>query len=513
MKHCVRILVLLLLTVQLHAQSNTFTLDFNFGTNDEAFSVIQNTAGNFVVCGTVYPGGNNFNPIVAEVSPAGVILQSYTLTSATSEIFRSIVQTSDGGYFITGNVFSSASDFNALILKLDGSFQPEFYRQIVNNGINDNANRGFEIAPGVYGVTGSIGLSGAVKPTYLVLDNTGNIISQTYLGTNQFASPDYRGRHIGNGQVTMGHLTNAFSVLDSSGNIVKSFGSGLGIYSVDAQKLSNGNFACLSLDNYGSMTGATTSFMVVDSNCATISFSKKFAFNGNDVQPSEFIEDNNSDLVITGRMTGLSSGNENPFLIKMDASCNVLWMKSYLPLGSTTARFNAIAPTSDGGYIICGAKGPFNAQHMFLMKVDSAGNAGSCNVLGVSFTTSTPTTSLQSPHPVFSATINGTAATATVASSTLTQNIICITTGLTENPESANSSIYPVPARDFIHIETIENGQLNYCIHDMSGRCLISNMTVSGQAINIRNLSPGYYLITAINDNGQEIFRKKLLKE
>ena len=216
MKHCVRILVLLLLTVQLHAQSNTFTLDFNFGTNDEAFSVIQNTAGNFVVCGTVYPGGNNFNPIVAEVSPAGVILQSYTLTSATSEIFRSIVQTSDGGYFITGNVFSSASDFNALILKLDGSFQPEFYRQIVNNGINDNANRGFEIAPGVYGVTGSIGLSGAVKPTYLVLDNTGNIISQTYLGTNQFASPDYRGRHIGNGQVTMGHLTNAFSVLDSS---------------------------------------------------------------------------------------------------------------------------------------------------------------------------------------------------------------------------------------------------------------------------------------------------------
>ncbi|MFN8154795.1 MAG: T9SS type A sorting domain-containing protein [Bacteroidia bacterium] len=513
MKKQITLLFILLTTLQLSAQVNTFTLDFHFGNNDEAYSVIQNASGNYIICGYVYPGGNNFDPVIAEISPTGVILQSYTLTSATSEIFRSVVQTSDGGYFITGNVFTSVSDFNALILKLDGNFQPQFYRQITNNGINDNANRGFEIASGIYGVTGSFGLGGAVKPSYLVLDNNGNIVSQTYLGTNQFASPDYRGRYIGNGQVTMGHLTNAFSVLDSSGTIVKSFGSGLGIYSVDAQRLSNENFACLSLDNYGSMSGATTSFIIVDSTCTNIIASKKFALNGNDVQPSEFIEDSNGNIIIAGRFTGLSSGNENPFLVKLDSNGNTIWMKSYLPTGVTTARFNAIAPTSDGGYIICGAAGPFNAQHMFLMKLDSAGNAGNCNVLGVAFTQSTPSTNLQSTHPLYSTTVIGSSASATVTTTTLTSNVICLTTAIAENEASAVNTVYPVPATDYIYFKTEHNDFFNFRIFDMSGRCMLSGKTCSGKEVSIRSLLPGCYLISAIHENGKEFLQRKLIIE
>lgn len=513
MKHCLRILIFLLLTLQLPAQVNTFTLNFHFGNNDEAYSVIQNTAGNYVVCGYVYPGGNNFDPIVAEVSPNGVVLQSYTLTTTTSEIFKSIIQTSDGGYFITGNVFTSPSDFNALLLKLDGNFQLQFSRQITNTGINDNANRGFEIAPGIYGVTGSLGLSGAVKPTYLVLDNNGNIVSQTYLGTNQFASPDYRGRYIGNGQVTMGHLTNAFSILDSSGTVVKSFNSGLGIYSVDVQRLSNGNFACLSLDNYGSMAGSTSSFMVVDSSCTNVLFSKKFGLNGNDVQPSEFIQDADGNLLLSGKISSLSSGNETPYLIKLDSSGNTLWMKSYLPSGASTARFNAVSPTADGGYILCGAVGPYNAQHLFLMKLDSAGDAGSCNVLGVSFTTSTPATLSQTTHPVFTASATASSATATLSTSTLIQNIICATTGIDENVTADQPSLYPVPAKEFIYIQSSYSGSIHVKIYDMSGRCVSTCHLQPGAPVFIGTLATGYYILTGTNEEGTEIIREKLAKE
>ena len=513
MKQRIALLLILLTSIRLSAQVNTFTLDFHFGNNDEAYSVIQNAAGNYVVCGYVYPGGNNFDPMVAEISPSGVVLQSYTLTSNTSEIFHSIVQTSDGGYLITGNVFTSISDLNALILKLDNSFQPQFYKEIVNNGINDNANRGFEIAPGLYGVTGSLGLGGAVKPSYLVLDATGTIVSQTYLTTNQFASPDYRGRYIGNGQVTMGHLTNAFSVLDSSGNIVKSYGSGLGIYSVDAQRLSNGNFACLSLDNYGSMTGATTSFMIVDSSCTNIIFSKKFALNGNDVQPSEFIEDANGNIIITGKYASLSSGNEIPFLIKIDTAGNVQWMKSYLPSGLSTTRFNAISPTNDGGFVMCGAAGPFNAQHMLLIKVDSTGAAGNCNVLGVSFVMSTPSTSLQSTHALYSTSITGTAATATVSAASLTQNLICVTTGINENELKEDAFIYPVPATDKIYFNTNTTEPIFVNIYDMSGRCVLKIKTSSGVSVSINDLSSGVYIVSGFDTEGKEILRTKLIKE
>lgn len=513
MKLPITVLLVFLASIRLSAQVNTFSINFNFGNNDEAYAAIQNSTGNYVVCGMVYPGSNNFDPVIAEISTSGTILQSYTLTSATSEIFRSVVQTSDGGYLITGNVFTSVSDFNALILKLDNNFQPQFYREIVNTGINDNANRGFELAPGLYGVTGSFGLGGAVKPSYIILDEDGDIISQTFLGTNQFASPDYRGRYIGNGQVTMGHLTNAFSVLDSSGNIVKSFGNSLGIYSVDVQRLTNGNFACLSLDNYGSMTGATTSFMIVDSTCTNSIVSKKFGLNGNDVQPSEFAVDIHGNILLSGRIASLSSGNETPFLIKLDSAGNTKWMKSFLPSGASTARFNSIFPCADGGYLMAGATGPYNAQHLLLVKVDSAGNSGTCNIPGVSFTTSTPSTNTQTTHPLYSASITGNSATVTISPFTLNATVTCLTTGINENEPAKQNTIYPVPANDLVFVNSAYSGIIQTTIHDMSGRLIHSVSVKSGEPINITSLTQGCYVLSGKDENGKELFRDKIMKK
>ena len=515
MKRTILALIMTCCSFVLKAQVNTFSTTFNIFNGDEALCVIQNSAGNYVVCGSVYPGGSTLDPFVAEISTSGSILQAWTITtSTTTEIFRSIVQTSDGGYFLTGAFGASPSDYTALVMKLDASFGIEFYKQFGVTGINDNANRAFEISPGHYGFTGSIGLGGSVKPSLVILDQSGNIIQQSYLGTNQFASPDYRGRYFGNGEVAMGHLTNAFTILDTTGAVVKSFGSGLGIFSVDVQRLSNGNYACLSLDNYGAPTGESTSLLIADSTCTNTLQLRKYSIGGLSLQPSEFIENANGDLLIVGRTESMSSGNQTPVLVKTSSNGALNWAKSYLPAGAPSAKFNSIAATSDGGYIMCGHSGPFNAQKMLLVKVDSTGDISNCSVTGLSLTSAFATTNLSSTHPVYSGTVTGVNATATLYQDTVSQQVLCLNVGLGAETSGPEVVVYPSPAGQQLNIQGLETQRIQIEIYDRNGALVLkSNRMASAlMDVQLQSLSDGLYLLILRSDSGELILNKRFVK-
>jgi hypothetical protein len=77
---------------------------------------------------------------------------------------------------------------------------------------------------------------------------------------------------------------------------------------------------------------------------------------------------------VAGYTESFGAGWDDIFLLKTDASGNVIWAKTYG--GTNWDRAYSVQQTSDGGYIVAGATGSFGAggSDIFLLKTDANGN-------------------------------------------------------------------------------------------------------------------------------------------
>ena len=193
-------IVFSLCTILVSAQQTSFELSANITNSDIAVDITENAQGDFVAVSTTVVA-NNFDITIIKFSAAGVVLSTTTIGTSQNEIAKSICTTSDGGYFITGYANTTFSDNDALALKVDVNFQVQFLKRLGTTPGNDYANEGFEVAPDQYTFTGTVAIGGSAKPSRVTLDGNGNVISQSYLNTNQFASPNYHGTYLGNGLI------------------------------------------------------------------------------------------------------------------------------------------------------------------------------------------------------------------------------------------------------------------------------------------------------------------------
>jgi uncharacterized delta-60 repeat protein len=77
--------------------------------------------------------------------------------------------------------------------------------------------------------------------------------------------------------------------------------------------------------------------------------------------------------IVAGRTISFGAGSDDIFLIKTDASGNIIWAKTYG--GTGWDRAYSVQQTSDGGYIVAGWTYSFGASgDIFLIKTDANGN-------------------------------------------------------------------------------------------------------------------------------------------
>lgn len=178
------------------SQPITFQLRFSNAAQEDVVDVIQNSQGNYIIATNTFTSSSSFDAGFIEVSPTGAVLKTKRVSTTGSELIKTIVQTSDGGYLVTGSFFVTANDYDWLVMKLDTALNLTWYKRYGVTGVNDFANAGMQIASNRYSITGSLSLGGSTKPAVVTLSGNGNVISQGYLNTNQFASPDYKGRYL-----------------------------------------------------------------------------------------------------------------------------------------------------------------------------------------------------------------------------------------------------------------------------------------------------------------------------
>jgi hypothetical protein len=143
-----------------------------------------------------------------------------------------------------------------------------------------------------------------------------------------------------------------------------------GGYSV--QQTSDGGYIIVGYTKSFGAGGADVYLIKVDAN-GIMQWSRTFGGSGDD-EGYSVQQTSDGGYIIVGYTTSYGAGLFDVYLIKVDANGNMQWNRTFGGRGYDLGF--SVQQTSDGGYIIVGAAGPYDAGLLgvYLIKVDANGN-------------------------------------------------------------------------------------------------------------------------------------------
>ena len=87
------------------------------------------------------------------------------------------------------------------------------------------------------------------------------------------------------------------------------------------------------------------------------------------------VQTSDGGYALAGHTASFGAGSYDAWLVKVDASGNAMWNKTYG--GASSDKAYSVVQTSDGGYALAGFTDSFGAGNYdaWLVKVDASGNA------------------------------------------------------------------------------------------------------------------------------------------
>jgi uncharacterized delta-60 repeat protein len=353
------------------------------GTNyDYGQSVQQTSEGGYVVAGYSYLFGSS-DLYVVKWNADGTVQWKTSVGGTNWDAGYSIQQTNDGGYIIGGSTYTPGSDYDIYVVKLDGLGNLQWTKIIGGLGI-DACNSVQQTSDGVYILGGHTASFGPNKADFYIvkLNASGTLIWTKTIGGTSW---DY-GHSIqqtSDGGYVIGGYTLSFGVvnydvyvvkLDSLGNLqwTKTIGGNGDDRGYSVQQTSDGGYV---------LTGYTASFGAGNNDVYVIKLNSfgnlqwtKTIGGANADQGNSIHQTTDTGYVITGYTTSFGAGNNDVYLIKLDASGNLQWTKTIG--GANADQGNSIKQISDGSYIIGGSTTSFGAgtSDVYFIKLDTSGN-------------------------------------------------------------------------------------------------------------------------------------------
>ena len=160
---------------------------FGGALDDEGYSVQQTTDGGYIITGKVdgsFDGSQDSDICLKKTNGNGVVQWSQTFGGTENDFGKSVQQTNDGGYIITG--MFDASDI--CLIKTDGNGVEQWSQIFGGNGENSQGYSVQQTTDGGYIITGQIRVTSPVSDwdVYLIKTDGSGIEqwSQTFGGTS-----------------------------------------------------------------------------------------------------------------------------------------------------------------------------------------------------------------------------------------------------------------------------------------------------------------------------------------
>lgn len=220
-------------------------------------------------------------------------------------------------------------------------------------------------------------------------------------------------------------------------------------------------------------------------------------------------------ILMTGTTNSFGNGQEG-FVVKVNSAGEVQWSNVY---GGTGDDFlQALAENADGGFTAVGYSNSFGAttDDLWLVGFDADGNS-SCSQTAVTFVEESIDAGVAYMSPI--ADVTSTPVTLidrvvvpSFGENNSVQNTVCLTIGINETLEEANSlQVFPIPASDILTVNLPENGSYQLNMYALDGR-IISSTTYNGTKaqVSVNQLSSGIYMLEVKGET--QTWKSKVVK-
>ncbi|WP_426278852.1 T9SS type A sorting domain-containing protein [Chryseobacterium sp. S-02] len=503
--------------------------------------------------------------LVMTAQTAPVIQWQKTLGGSNWDQGSSVCQTTDGGCIIAGyspstdgNVTGNHGDGDYWVVKLNNSGNIQWQKSLGGSGydypysVQQTSEGGYIVAGRTQSNDGDVtGYHGSVYSDFWIvkLDPNGNIQWQKSIGGNsedvaysikQTSDGGYivAGESSSTDGDAVGHLpynnTDLWIVkINNAGDIQwqKSFGGYNSELAFDAKQTSDGGYivAGATDSNSGDVTllyGEYDYWVLKLDSTGNLQWQKTFGGSGTDNAQS-VIQTSDGGYMVAGFSR---SGNglvhdhygnlytNDAWIIKLDASGNIIWKKSKGGTGNDVANF--IKEMPDGGYVFAGysssddgdaAGNPTGSANFWIVKINNNGNVIWQKSMGGS---------LGDFGQSMSQTLDG--GFVMTGYSYSNDGDISLHYGIptypdfwvvklgpevlsTNETEFESFSLYPNPATDKLFVSGLSSDE-KYEIYSVTGQKIMTGK-ISQSAINVSSLQKGVYFIQ-IGNKKQKLIKK-----
>jgi len=355
---------------------------------DAGVSLIQTSDGGYAIAGyTESFGAGEKDVYVVKLDANGNLQWTKTIGGPESEEGNSLIQTSDGGYAIAGYTTSfGAGEWDVYVVKLDANGNLQWTKTIGGKGWDVGISL-IQTSDGGYAITGltqSFGAGGA--DVYVVkLDASGNLQwTKTFGGKNDDGGISLV--QTSDGDYAIAGSTRSFGAGEADVYVVKLDANGnlQWTKTIGGKKHDVGSSLIQTSDGGYAITGATKSFgageadvyvVKLDAN-GNLQWTKTIGGPGYEIGHS-LIQTSDGGYAIAGNTESLSfgAGWNDVYVVKLDANGNLQWTKTIGGPGSEEGY--SLIQTSDGGYAIAGYTKSFGAgkNDVYVVKLDKNGHA------------------------------------------------------------------------------------------------------------------------------------------
>ena len=384
------------------------------GTGFERGSSVQQTSDDgYIITGVTESygaGGTDLWLVKTDVS--GMQMWSKTFGGTDWDRGHSVQQTSDDGYIITGSTGSyGAGEADLWLVKTDAS-GTQMWNKTFGGAGHEWGKSVQQTSDGGYIITGSTDSYGVgVLDLWLVkTDASGTPMwNKTFGGTG--IDEGYSVQQTSDGGYIITGSTNSYGAEDFDFWLVKTDASGTQMWdkTFGGTGIDEGYSVQQTSDDGYIITGYTESygaggidFWLVKTDASGVEiWNKTFGGEASADEGHSVQQTSDGGYIITGSTKYYVAGFDNLWLVKTDASGTQMWNKTFG--GASADEGHSVQQTSDGGYIIIGSTGSYGAGvgDFWLVKVSGAGTGIPSITSSATDASNTATTDIHSKLPGF----------------------------------------------------------------------------------------------------------------